>query len=113
MFQPTRSCCGSIASGRDAMSGLLSENVSEDERRDDRRIGLDDEFRRIRRELAPSDLLVGNGPRVRAVARRRVADLAEVAPFRDVLDAQVLLEHRHDADREIPGDAASDLEEAD
>ena len=55
----------------------------------------------------------GDGARIRAVARRRIADLAEVAPQRHVVASQVLVQHRHDADRKVARDAAADLEEAD
>ena len=55
----------------------------------------------------------GHRAGVGAVARRRIADLAEVAPERHVVALQILVEHRHDADREVAGDAAADLEEAD
>ena len=51
--------------------------------RHDRRVGLDDELRRLLAELAPGDLLVRDGAGVAAEARRRVADLAEVRPERD------------------------------
>lgn len=49
---------------------LQAEDVGENERRDDRRVRLDDELGRLNRELAPGDLLVRHRARVRAVARR-------------------------------------------
>ena len=59
---------------------LPAEHVGEDQRRDDGGVGLDDVLRRVDRELAPGDLLVRHRAGVGAVARRRIADLAEVAP---------------------------------
>src|SRR5829696_6765742 len=58
----------------------VAEDVREDQRRDDGRIRLDHELRRVHVELPPGDLLVRYGAGVAAVARRRVADLGEVAP---------------------------------
>src|SRR5690606_7399855 len=92
---------------------LPIQYLREDERCDDRCVAFDDVVGRVDAQLAPRDLLVGHGARVRAVARRRVADLAEVAPQRHAFAAQVLMQHRDDADREVAGDAAADLEEAD
>ena len=63
-------------------------------------------------ELAPGDFFVGHGAAVGAVGRGAVGNLAEVAPQAALL-AQVLHDQRHDADREIAGDAAADLEESD
>src|SRR5690606_39847522 len=95
--------------------GLRSpaEGQGEHQRSDDRGVGLDDELRGIYRELAPGDLLVGYGARVRAVTGGRVGYLAEVTPHRDALPPQVLVEHGDHADREVTGYAAADLEEAD
>src|ERR1043166_8018935 len=87
--------------------------VREHQWRDDRGVAFDDVLRGIGAELAPGDLLVRDGAGVGAVARRRVADLAEVAPERDVRTLQVLVQHWDDADREVTRDAAGDLEEAD
>src|SRR5690606_17127024 len=98
--------------GRSAGGLSAREHAREHERRHDRRVALDDEARRVRAELAPRDLLVRDGAGVRAVARRRVRDLAEVGPQRR-RPLQVLLEHRNDADREVARDAAADLEESD
>src|SRR5690606_6721609 len=94
-------------------SGSAAQHAGEDQGRHDRRVGFDDELRRVRGQLAPGDLLVRHGAGIRAVARRGIADLAEVAPAGHVMPAEVLLQHRHDADREIAGDASADLEEAD
>src|SRR5204862_5911005 len=79
----------------------------------DGRVRLDDELRRVGGQLPPGDLLVRYGARVRAIARRRVADLAEVAPQRHVVSLEILVNHRDDADGEIASDAAADLEESD
>src|SRR5229473_342413 len=94
-------------------TSLPAEDFREHERRADRGVRLDDELRRVRGELAPRNLLVRHRARVRAVARRRVADLAEVPPQRDVVALQVLMNHRDDANGEVARDAAADLEEAD
>src|SRR4051794_16271317 len=93
-------------------STLLVQDVGEDQRRDDRGVGLDDEAGGVYGELAPGDLLVRYGAAVGAVGRGAVGDLAEVAPEPAVL-VQVLLNQRHDADREVARDAATDLEKAD
>jgi len=69
-------------------------------------IRLDDVFRRIDTQLAPGDLFVRNGSGIRAVARGRVADLAEITPKRHAGALQVLVKHRDDADGEIARDAA-------
>src|SRR5690606_41615876 len=63
-------------------------------------------------ELVPGYLLVRRGAGVRAVGRRRIADLAEVGPGLHGL-AEVVLDRGHDADGEVARDAAADLEEAD
>src|SRR4051812_7450266 len=81
-------------------STLLVQDVGEDQWRDDRGVGLDDKAGSVHGELAPGDLLVGDGPAVGAVGRGAVGDLAEVAPEPAVL-VQVLLDQRHDADREV------------
>lgn len=62
--------------------------------------------------LPQVDLLVRHGAGVAAVARRRIADLAEIGPERDAFGPEVLVQHRHDADGEVPRDTASNLEEA-
>src|SRR5690606_13992844 len=56
---------------------LLVEEQRKDEGGHDGGIGLDDVLRRVGGELAPRDLLIGDGAGVGAVARRRIADLAE------------------------------------
>src|SRR6266508_4730697 len=81
------------------------EHVREHEGRHDRRVGLDDEPRRLLAELPPSDLLVRDGAAVAPEARRGVADLAEVRPQRNPVAPEVLVEHRDYADREIARDA--------
>lgn len=55
------------------------QNILEDQRSHDGGVTLDDEPRRLRAELAPRDLFVRDGAGIRAVARGRVRDLAEVA----------------------------------
>ena len=70
-------------------------------------------FRGVDAQLAPRDLLVRHGAGVRPITRRRIADLAEVTPQRHVGALKVLMQHWNDADREIAGDAAADLEESD
>src|SRR5688572_30172353 len=99
---------GGVTSPRES---LPAENVREHERRNDRRVALDHVTGRIDSQLAPGDLLVRHRAGVRAVARRRIADLAKVAPQRNVGALQILMKHRHDADRKIAGNAAADLEE--
>ena len=84
----------------------------EDEWGDDGGVGFDDEFRGFFAEFAPGDFFVGDGAGVASVARGGVADLAEVGPERDIRLAEVLVEHGDDADGEVAGDAAADLEEA-
>src|SRR5690606_13436798 len=71
-----------------------------------------DELRRLHAELAPGDFLVGDGAGIAAVAGGGVADLAEVAPQGDVLALQILVQHGHDANGEVAGDAAADLKHA-
>jgi hypothetical protein len=107
-LQPT--CCAISAFA--SAGWACTRAAPQHQRRDDGRVGLDDEHRRVLGELVPGDLLVRRGARVRAVRRRRVADLAEVGPGLHRL-LQVVLDRRHDADREVAGDAAADLEEAD
>ena len=63
-------------------------------------------------QLAPGDFFVGHGAGIAAVAGRRIADLAEVAPQGDPAALQILVEHGHDANGEIARDAAADLEQA-
>ena len=93
---------------------LPAENFGENQRRNNCRVGFDDEFRRRRRRSLPQVIFsFGTAPEYDAVARGGIADLAEVAPERHDLADEVLVEHRHDANREIARDAAADLEKAD
>jgi len=86
--------------------------MRKNQRRNNRRIRFDDEFRRLHAEFAPGDFFVWHGAGIAAVARGRIADLAEVTPERHAGAQQILMQHRHDADREIAGNAAADLEHA-
>ena len=54
--------------------------MGKNQRRDDGGVGFDDEFRRLHTELAPGDFFVRHCAGIAAVARGRIADLAEVAP---------------------------------
>src|SRR4051812_12191054 len=92
---------------------LLPEHPRENQRRADRGVTLDDVLRGRAGQLAPSDFFVGHRAGVAAVARRRVADLAEIAPQRHARAAEILVQHGYDADREIAGDTAANLEETD
>src|SRR5580700_1217131 len=92
---------------------LPAENFSEDQWRNNCRVGFDDEPRRRGPKFAPGDFFIRHRTGVRSVARGGIADLAEVAPFRHDLADDVLVEHRHDANRKVAGDAATDLEKAD
>src|SRR4051794_10870789 len=89
----------------------IRQNVSKDQRRHNRRIGLDQELGRVDRELFPSNLLIGNRTGVRTIGGRRIADLAEIAPQRCLLALQILAHHRHDANGEVARNTAADLEE--
>src|SRR5690606_38759172 len=80
------------------------EDVTEDERSDDGRVRFDDEPRRVHVELAPGDLLVWCAAAVRAVGGRAVGDLAVVRPVRRLLQPEVELEQRDDAEGEVAGD---------
>ena len=91
----------------------IRQHIGKDQRRDNRGVGLDHELGRVDGDLFPGDLLVGHGAGVGTIAGGRVADLAEVAPERRLLAFQILAQHGHDADREVAGNAAADLEEAD
>jgi len=70
-------------------------------------------LRCVNAELAPGDLFIGYGTGVTSVASGRVADLAEVAPERDLGTLKILMEHRNDADRKVTRDSAANLEESD
>src|SRR5690606_28152524 len=80
---------------------------------DDGGVGFYHVFWRVNRQLLPGDLLVRHSPGVRSITGGRIADLAEVAPERNVLALQVLAQHGHDADRKVTRNAAADLEKAD
>jgi hypothetical protein len=84
--------------------------MRENQRCDNRCIRFDDEFRRLHAEFAPGDFLVRHRAAVAAVTRGRIADLAEVTPERHAGAQQILMQHRHDADREVAGNAAANLE---
>src|SRR5690606_2486413 len=61
------------------------EHPREDQGRDDGRVRLDHEARRVHVELVPGDLLVRRRAAVGAVRGRAVGDLAEVRPVGDLL----------------------------
>src|SRR5262249_12851563 len=98
-------------SGDGATAPSPVEQVGGDEREDDRGVGLDDVARRRHVELAPRDLLIGDGPAVGAVRGGRVRDLTEVGPLAN-RRFEILFDEWDHADREIPGDAATVLQEA-
>src|SRR5687768_5564877 len=83
--------------------GLLSQHPSKNQRRHDRRVTFNDELRRRRTQFSPRDLLVRNRARVTPIARGRVADLREIPPERHSRALQILMQHRHDADRKVAG----------
>ena len=86
--------------------------MRKNQRRDNRCIRFDDVFRRLHAEFAPGDFFVGHRAGIAAVARGGIADLAEVTPERHAGAQQILMQHRHDADRKVAGNAAADLEHA-
>ena len=94
-------------------TALLPQHPRENQRRHDGSVALDDEFRRRRREFTPGDFLVRHRARITAIARGRVADLREITPERHAGPLEVLVQHRHDADRKIARDTAANLEKAD
>ena len=92
---------------------LPAENFRKDQWRDDGGVGFDNESRRGGAEFAPGDFFVRDRARIRSEAGGGIADLAEITPLRHLLGDEVLIEQRHDANREIARDAAADLKEAD
>src|ERR1700724_3122937 len=92
---------------------LPAKNFREDQWRDNRSVGFDNESRRRGAKFAPGDFFIGHRAGIRPVARGGIADLTEVAPLRHNFADDVLVEHRHDANREVAGDAAADLKKAD
>src|SRR6266851_1875894 len=92
-----------------ALQSLFSQQPGEDERGDDGGVAFDDETRRVHAEFAPGDFFVGHRAGVTAIARGRVADLAEITPERNIPTLQILLQHGYDADGEIAGNAAAQL----
>jgi len=95
----------------DSSADLPIEHIGEYQRRGDGGVGFDDKPGCVFSQLAPCDFFVWNGAGVRPVACGGIADLAEVRPEGGI-DFEVVLEQRNDADWEIAGDAASDLEHA-
>src|SRR5437588_120053 len=91
-------------------SFLLAQHPGENQGRANRGVAFDHELRSGGRELAPGDFLVRHRARVAAVARRRIADLAEITPQRHAGSLEILVQHWDDANRKIAGDAAADLE---
>ena len=65
--------------------------MGENQRRNNRRVGFDDEFRRLHAELAPGDFFIRHRAAVAAVARGRITDLAEVTPERHAGAEQILM----------------------
>src|ERR1700736_1153668 len=92
---------------------LPTENLCEYQWRDNRSVGFDNESRRRGAKFAPGNFFIRHRAGIRPVARGGIANLAEVAPLRHNFADDVLVEHRHDANREVAGDAAADLKEAD
>lgn len=90
----------------------MPEDIRKHQRRHDGGVGLDNELLRSFIEFAPRDLLVGRSTRIRAVRRRRIADLAEVRPF-SCIALEILLKHRNDANREVARDATTNLKKTD
>src|ERR1700732_3235356 len=72
-----------------ASRALIAEDVGEDKRCHNRRVGFNDESRRLAVELAPGDFFVGHGAAIGAVGSGAVGDLAEISPEAALL-AQVL-----------------------
>ena len=91
---------------------LLPHHIGEDEGGDDRGVGLDQETGGFGVELAPGDLLIGDCAAVGSEGGGAVADLAEIAPKRDVF-LQILPDEGDDADGEVSCNPSSDLEESD
>ena len=56
--------------------------MRKNQRRNNRRIRFDDEFRRLHAEFAPGDFFVRHGTGIAAIARGRIADLAEVDVYK-------------------------------
>ena len=90
---------------------LLFKQPREYERRHDGSIRFDDELWCIDIQFAPGYLFVRHRARVRSVRGGTIADLAEIAPERDVVQLHILVKHRYNAYREIAGYTATDLEE--
>src|ERR1700736_6057179 len=87
-----------------------AEDVGEDEGGNDGGVGFDDEAGGVFPEFAPGDFFVGDCSGIGAVTGGGIADLAEIGPQRYVRALQILMQHGNDADREVAGDSAADLE---
>src|ERR1700730_7251883 len=78
-----------------------------------RGIRFDNVFWGVQRKLTPGDFLIWHSAGIRSVAGCRIADLTEITPARNVYPLQILVEHRYDANREVPCDAARNLKKPD
>src|SRR5712664_1033849 len=96
-----------------AVRASPAENFGKYERRDDCCIRFYDKTRGAGAQFTPGDFFVRDRARIRSEAGGRIADLAEITPFGDLLGDEVLIKQRHDANREIARDPAADLKEAD
>ena len=63
-------------------------------------------------QFTPGNFFVGNCAAIRSVGGGAVADLAEITPERNIVHFQILVHHGHNANWEIAGNTATNLEEA-
>src|ERR1700722_2635681 len=92
---------------------LPPQHPCKDQRCNDSGVAFNNKFRRMDIQFPPGDLFVRYGSRIRSVGGSRIRDLAKIAPERNIVPFQVLVHHWYDADGEVSGDAASDLEKSD
>src|SRR5665213_92751 len=93
------SFCKLLTADRSPLTLLLSQHPREDQRNHNRGVAFDDELWRLGAELAPCDFLVGDRAGITAVAGGGIADLRKITPQRHTRAAEILVQHRHDADR--------------
>ena len=105
--------CESLSQPSERETELPAEDFREHQRRNDGGVGLDDISRSMNAEFSPRDFLVGHGAGVRSETGGGIADLTEITPFGYERADYVLIQHRHNTDRKIAGDATADLKEAD
>src|SRR5690606_34100805 len=77
------------------------------------RITFYNKFGCIDIQLSPSNLFVGDGAGIRSITSSRVTYLTKIAPKGSIGTFHILIEHRHNADREIASDPSANLEKTD